>query len=189
MLVALLDDLDHGAFVLVGRLGQERLVDMRVELPVGLDLREALLGQQIRQGAMHQPHPFLELRLFVLRRRLERAAEVVEDGNQLLDEALVRALAERRLLAGAALAEVVELRREPLQAVEELVALGLESLDIEALLSFPRPVGDLMLVGHLRLRSLLLLVDDLVVGLLDDLVVGGRGAVTGRRLCRRLLLC
>ena len=40
---------------------------------------------------------------------------------------------QRRVLARVALAEVVELRREPLQAVEQLVALGLESRDVDTL--------------------------------------------------------
>jgi hypothetical protein len=57
---------------------------------------------------------------------IERTAEVVEDRQQLLHEPLVRTREHRRLLARAALAEVVELRREPLQPVEQLVALGLE---------------------------------------------------------------
>src|ERR671935_73309 len=65
---------------------------------------------------------------------LECAPGVVEDRDHLLDEPFVRTLRQRRVLACAALAEVVELRRQPLQAVEELVALGLESGDLVAAL-------------------------------------------------------
>ena len=82
---------------------------------------------------MHEPDAVLELRLFVIRRSLERAPEIVEDRDQLLHEPLARTLGERRLLARVPLAEVVELRREPLQPVEELVAVSLESVDVDAL--------------------------------------------------------
>src|SRR5262249_61119793 len=75
--------------------------------------------------------------------RLGAAPEVGEDRDHLLDEPLVRTLRQRRVLARVALAEVVELRREALEPVEQLVALGLEGLDVEALL-----FGDMLLVGH-----------------------------------------
>src|SRR5712692_5608603 len=104
---------------------------MRVELPIRLDLLEALLLQEIGERAMYEPNTVLELRLFMIRRRLERAAEIVEDRDQFLHKPLVRALGERRLLARVALAEVVELRSEPLQAIEELIAVSLESVDVE----------------------------------------------------------
>src|SRR5438105_5726254 len=98
---------------------------------------------------MHEADTFLQLRLLVLRRRLQRTTEVVEDRDQLLDEPLVRTLAQRELLARVPLAVVVELCREPLQAVEELIPLGLESLDVETLptLLF---LGDLRLVRRRR---------------------------------------
>ena len=82
---------------------------------------------------MHKPDTVLELRLFVIRRSLERAPEIIEDRDQLLHEPLARTLGERRLLARVPLAEVVELRSEPLQAVEELIAVSLESVDVDAL--------------------------------------------------------
>src|SRR5882762_4328239 len=104
---------------------------MRIELAVGLDLGQSLPLQHISKRAMHKPHAVLELRLLVTSRRLERAAEIVEDRDQLLHEPLVRTLGERSLLARVPLAEVVELRREPLQAVEELVAVSLESVDVD----------------------------------------------------------
>src|SRR5262249_54702358 len=94
---------------------------------------------------VHEANSVLELRLFVLRRSLERAAEVVEDRDQLLDDALVRTRGQRRVLPRIALAVVVELRREALQPAEQLVALGLEGLDVEALLLL---FCDLALVGH-----------------------------------------
>jgi hypothetical protein len=105
---------------------------MRIELAVGLDLGQALLGEQIGQGAMNKADTVLNLPLFVLRSSFEGATEVVEDRDQLLHEPLVRTLGERRLLACVPLAEVVELRCEPLQAVEELVAVSLESVDVDA---------------------------------------------------------
>ena len=69
----------------------------------------------------------------MIRRGLERPPEIVEDRDQLLHEPLARTLGERRLLARVPLAEVVELRSEPLQAVEELIAVSLESVDVDAL--------------------------------------------------------
>src|SRR5262249_17763801 len=79
------------------------------------------------EGAVNEADPVLELRLLVLLRGLERTPEVVEDRNQFLDDAFGRTFAEGRLLTCAALAEVVELRREPLQTVEQLVPLRAES--------------------------------------------------------------
>jgi sirohydrochlorin ferrochelatase len=53
-------------------------------------------------------------------------------------EPLVRTLGERGLLACVPLAVIVELRGEPLQPVEELIAVSLESVDIDALLGLFR---------------------------------------------------
>src|SRR5207249_10340907 len=118
---------DHRALVSVGRLREQRLVHMRIELAVRLDLREALLRKHVRQRAMHEPDAVLELRLLVIRRRFERAPEIVEDRDQLLYEPLVRTLGKRSLLARVSLAVVVELGCEPLHPVEELIAVSLES--------------------------------------------------------------
>src|SRR5262245_5565817 len=74
---------------------------------------------------MHEAHALLELGLLVLLCGVERPLEVVEHGQQLVEDALVRARRERLLLAGSPLAVVVELGREPLQAVEVLGRLGL----------------------------------------------------------------
>src|SRR4026209_1510091 len=98
----------------------------RVELALCIDLLEALLLQQVGKRAMHKPDTVLELRLFVIRRSLQCTSEIVEDRDQLLHAPLARTLGERRLLARVPLAEVVELRSEPLQAVEELIAVSLE---------------------------------------------------------------
>ena len=61
---------------------------------------------------MHELDPFFELRLLVLRRRLERALEVVEHRQELVQQALVRAAEELGLVARDALAVVVEVGRE-----------------------------------------------------------------------------
>ena len=143
-LVALLHDLDHGALVGVGRLREQRLVHMGIELALGLDLGQSLLRKQIGQGTMDEPDTVLDLPLFMLRSSLERPPEIVEDRDQLLHEPLVRTLGERSLLARVPLAVVVELSGEPLQPVEELVAVSLESVDVDALLG---------LLCHLRLVS------------------------------------
>ena len=72
---------------------------VRVERAVGLDLREPFLRQHVRQLAMDEANAVLERRLLVLLGRLERAAEVVEHRQELLDEPLVGALDERLLVA------------------------------------------------------------------------------------------
>ena len=63
-LVALLHDLDHGALLRVGRLREQRLVHVRIELALCIDLPESLLLQQVGKRAMHEPDAVLELRLF-----------------------------------------------------------------------------------------------------------------------------
>src|SRR5207253_5190808 len=102
-----------------------------------LDLRQPLLRQQLGERAMNEANPLLQLHLFTFGRSLERATEVVEDGDELLHEPLVRPLREGCLLTRVSLAEVVELRCEPLQAVEQLVAISLERVDVDALLVRP----------------------------------------------------
>src|SRR5207302_7403075 len=106
------------------------------------------LREQFRQRTMDEPNTLLELRLLVLGRRLERTTEVVEDRQKLLDEPLVRPLYQRRRVARVPLAVVVELRRKPLQAIEELVALSLESPDVGALRFDLHFLSDLRLVRH-----------------------------------------
>ena len=76
--VALLQHLDHGSLLRLGRLREQRLLRVRVELPVGRDLRESLLRERVGERAVHQADAVLELRLLVLGRGLERALEVVE---------------------------------------------------------------------------------------------------------------
>ena len=120
-------------------------MDVRVEPSLGLDLRKTFLGQQIVERAVHEPDSVLELRLLVIRGGLERPPEIVEDRDQLLDEPFVGALGKRRLLARIALAEVVELRGEPLEPIEKRIAFSLESLDVDALLgSAGLPPGPLL---------------------------------------------
>ena len=115
------------------------------------DLGEALPLEQRGERPVDEAYALLERRLLVVRSRLERAAEVVEHGQELLHEPLVRPRRLLGLLARAALAVVVELRREALEPVEELVALGLEG---------PELVGTL-LVG---LSCLFFVLGDRLVG-------------------------
>ena len=80
---------------------------------------------------MDKAHALLELRLLVLARRgIERALEIVEHREELLDQPLGRhprpALACSR---ADALAVVVELGLEPLQRVEVRVALAAYRLE------------------------------------------------------------
>ena len=64
-------------------------MDVRVELPVRLDLDKAFAGERLQELAVDEPDAFLQLGLLVLGGSLERALEVVEDRQELLDEALV----------------------------------------------------------------------------------------------------
>src|SRR5581483_358433 len=121
--VALLQNLDLGALVRVGGLREQRLLRVRVERPVRRDLDEALLRERVGEGAIHEPHTFLELCLLVLGGGLERALEIVEHGQELLHEPLGRTADEVGLVACDPLLVVLELGLETLERVEILVAL------------------------------------------------------------------
>jgi hypothetical protein len=101
-------------------------VDVRVEDAVRLDLGEPLARERVRELAVHEPDALLELRLLVLLGRSKRPLEVVEHGQQLLDEPLVGPRDQALLVAQDPLAVVLELGRDPLEVVQVLVALGLE---------------------------------------------------------------
>ena len=116
--------------------------------PVGLDLGEALRRERVGERAVDEADAVLELRLLVLRGGLERPLEVVEDGQQLLDEPLGRARDQVALLARGALAVVVELGLQAPERVEVLVALAPDGLE---LVEPPRPARR----GRLRLGSAL----------------------------------
>jgi hypothetical protein len=113
-------------------------------LPVGLHFDEALAGERLHELAVDEPHAFLELRLFVLCRRLERALEVVEHGQELLDEPLVGTRDQTLLVARNPLAVVLEVGRDALEIVQILVALA---FDVGELL-FELGVVGLSLVSH-----------------------------------------
>ena len=132
---------------------------------------------------MHERDAFLELRLLVLRRGLERPLEVVQHGQQLLDEPLVGARDQRLLVARRPACGSCRSRprraagrsryssRSPPSQLElvELLELGLFGLLLR------RASGVTCLFVH-----------DLVVGVLDDLVSSGRAAPSPRPR-RRLL--
>ena len=111
--VALLQHLQHGALLgpLAG-LREQRLVDVRVEGALGLDLREPVPLDEAEQRAVDEPDALLELRLLVLGGSLERPLQVVEHRQQLVQEPLVRAAGQLDLLARDALAVVVEVGGE-----------------------------------------------------------------------------
>ena len=129
-LVAPLQDLDHGPLLGLGRLREQRLVDVWVELALGLDLGQALARQRLGQGAMHEPNAVLELRLLVLLGSAERPLEVVEDGQELLDQPLVGARDQALLIARRPLAVVVELGLDALERVDQLLVLGPQGLGL-----------------------------------------------------------
>ena len=124
--ISLLEHLDDGAFLRFRGLRKQRLVDVRVELPVGLDLAEALPLERRAKLTGNKGYALGQLRLLVLLARLERTLEVVEDGQKLLHEPLVCSRDQALLVARGALPVVVEVRRYPLQVVDSFVPLGLE---------------------------------------------------------------
>ncbi len=152
-------------------------MDVGVELALGLDLGQALARQRLGQGAVHEPNAVLQLRLLVLLGSAERPLQVVEDGQELLDQPLVGARDQALLIARRPLAVVVELGLDALERVDQLLVLGPQRL---GLVDLDLDLLDLLAVLDLltALRGLrLLFVDDLVVGVLDDLVVSRRRAV------------
>src|SRR5207248_8262388 len=84
--VALLEHLQYGALLGLGRLREQRLVDVRVERPVGVDLGETLAIERRLELAVHQPNALFELRLLVLLGRGQRPLEVVEHRQELLHQ-------------------------------------------------------------------------------------------------------
>ena len=122
--VALLQHPDHRARLRLGGLRDQRLVDVRVEEALGLDLDQPLLREHLGQLPVDEANAVLELRLLVVLGGLERAAEVVDHRQELLDEPLVGARDQRLLIARGPLAVVVELRLQALQVVEVLVPLA-----------------------------------------------------------------
>src|SRR5215213_6966428 len=72
--VSLLQHVDDlPGLLLVVRLREQRLVHVRVERALGLDLGEPFLLQRPDERAMDEPDAILELRLLVLHGRVERA--------------------------------------------------------------------------------------------------------------------
>jgi len=110
-------------------MAQQRLVDVRVEAPVGVDLGEPVPLHEPDERLVDEAHALLELGLLVLGGRLERALQVVEHGQQLVEQPLVGPDGERRLLAGDALAVVVEVRGDAPQVVHRLFLVALQILD------------------------------------------------------------
>jgi hypothetical protein len=82
------------------------------------------------ERASDERDALLELRLLVRLGGLERALEVVEHGQELLHEPLVGSRNQARLVTRGPLAEVLELRLDALEGVDELVALLPERLEL-----------------------------------------------------------
>ena len=125
-------------------------MDVRIELPVRLDLLEPLVPERVAKLPVHELDAFLELRLLVLGRRDERTLEIVEHRQQLLDEPLCRLLGPLALQAGLTLAVVVELRLQALETVEVLVALARHRFELVDRLDLPDLLNVLLdvLLGH-----------------------------------------
>ena len=101
-------------------------MDVRVERAVGVDLHEALAAERVAERPVDEANALLERGLVVLGRRLQRPFQVVEHGQELADEPLVRACDEALLVARDALLVVVEVGGDALEVGETLVPLGLQ---------------------------------------------------------------
>ena len=88
---------------------------------------------------MDELNSLLERSLVVLGRRLQCPLQVVEHGQELADEPLVRARDDALLVAGDTLLVVVEVGRHALEVGETLVPLGLQLGN--ALLDVDRGLG------------------------------------------------
>ena len=100
-------------------------MDVRVERPLRLDLGQAFLLERLPQRLLDQLHAVDERSLFVALGRLQCPLQVVEHGQQLPDEPLVRVRDQALLVARRPLAVVLEVRLRPLEEIEVLVSLGL----------------------------------------------------------------
>src|SRR2546430_943180 len=122
--VALLHDFQHRARLhTVARLREQRLVDVRVERSVGLDLGEAFPLERGLKRALDEAYPLDHGGVVVDLGGVQRALEVVHDREKLLHEPLVGPRDERLLVADGPLPVVVEVRREALQVAKGLVPL------------------------------------------------------------------
>ena len=104
-------------------------MDVRIERTLGRDLCQALLGERLAQRLLDERHAVDERRLLVPLGGLERPLQVVEHGKELAHEPLVRVRDEPLLVAGGALAVVLEVRLHALQEVEVLVPLSRDRRD------------------------------------------------------------
>ena len=89
-----------------------------------MSISAALLRERAAQRLLDELDALDELRLLVPLGGLERPLQVVEDGEKLADEPLVRMRDQALLLARSALAVVLEVRLNALGEVEILVPLG-----------------------------------------------------------------
>ncbi len=98
---------------------------MRIEGTGRLDLPEPLLLERASQRAFDQADTLDEGRLLVPLGGLERPLEVVEHGEKLAHQPLVRMRNQALLIAGCALAVVLVVRLDALEVGEVLVPLRL----------------------------------------------------------------
>src|SRR5581483_10799631 len=145
--VALLDDVDDVTLLLVlGRLREQRLVHVRVELAAGRDLVHSVALEERGERAVDESHAVLELFGCA-----QRPLEVVEDREQLLQEPLVRERDVFLPLPRGALLVVLEVGGEAEQAVVDDLLLLLLLLLLLRELFLLLPV---LLVSHWsRLRT------------------------------------
>jgi hypothetical protein len=105
-------------------------VHVRVELAVGCDEGEPLMLEELLELTVDEPHALLELRLLVLLGGLERPLEVIQNGQELLDDPLAGPRDQRFLVALGPLAIVLEVGLEALKRVDQLLVLVPKSLQL-----------------------------------------------------------
>ena len=138
------------------RLGQQRLVDVRVERPVGGDLLDALRGEHAGERILRHANAFENLGVLMVLGGVECALEVVEHGQELCDDTLAGAGEQLHLLARDALAVVVEVGRDAAQVVHRLLVLALRVLEpSQKLVGIARGLGGRRAVLAVHGRPLL----------------------------------
>src|SRR3954468_20706622 len=105
----------------------DRLVQIGIErLTLGLNRLHTQLRQRIVELTIDQVHAFAKLLAFRL--GLQRTIQAIQDRQQSLDGVRKRVVAKILLLLGLSLAEVIELRLQTRQAIEQRIALRFQLL-------------------------------------------------------------
>ena len=133
-----------------------------------VELGDALALEQRPERAMHQRDAIGDRLVLGRLEGAERTLEVVEHGQEIVEQPLGGPLAELLVLARHALLVVVELGGEPPQLVEVLIAIALAAggtlkgeAELDKAFGGPEEIGRLFLTDHLiafEVTSIVLLI-------------------------------